>query len=212
MRRGLAIVIVAGLGMVGGGVTGSSVAPGAASRASAASVAGQHEKLAAAETRSGIHKIRHVVIIMQENRSFDTYFGTYPGADGIPPGTCVPDPAHGGCVAPFHDSADRNFGGPHAARNAVADRNGGLMDGFVAQAEGGGRCSSVSPDCSPCQQSRVGGHASRCVDVMGYHDAREIPNYWRYAHDFVLQDHMFESVASWSLPEHLFNVSEWSGL
>ena len=34
---------------------------------------------------SGIHKIRHVVIIMQENRSFDEYFGTYPGADGIPP-------------------------------------------------------------------------------------------------------------------------------
>ena len=32
----------------------------------------------------GIHKIRHVVIIMQENRSFDSYFGTYPGADGIP--------------------------------------------------------------------------------------------------------------------------------
>ncbi len=29
---------------------------------------------------SGIHKIRHVIIIMQENRSFDSYFGTYPGA------------------------------------------------------------------------------------------------------------------------------------
>src|SRR5579859_2157990 len=29
----------------------------------------------------GIHKIRHVVVIMQENRSFDSYFGTYPGAD-----------------------------------------------------------------------------------------------------------------------------------
>ena len=31
-----------------------------------------------------IHKIKHIVVIMQENRSFDTYFGTYPGADGIP--------------------------------------------------------------------------------------------------------------------------------
>src|SRR5437588_3822308 len=44
----------------------------------------------------GIHKIRHVVIIMQENRSFDTYFGTYPGADGLPmrhgsPTACLPD-------------------------------------------------------------------------------------------------------------------------
>ena len=41
---------------------------------------------AASEARAvgGIHKIRHVVIIMQENRSFDNYFGTFPGADGIP--------------------------------------------------------------------------------------------------------------------------------
>src|SRR4029077_11794687 len=47
-------------------------------------------------------------------------------------------------------------------------------------------------------------------DVLGYHDAREIPNYWVYAHDFVLSDHMFEPVASWSLPSHLYTVSEWS--
>jgi phospholipase C len=45
---------------------------------------------------------------------------------------------------------------------------------------------------------------------MGYHDAREIPNYWTYAQNFVLQDHMFEPNASWSLPQHLFMVSEWS--
>ena len=45
----------------------------------------------------GIHKIKHVIIVMQENRSFDSYFGTFPGADGIPmqngvPTVCVPDP------------------------------------------------------------------------------------------------------------------------
>jgi phospholipase C len=45
---------------------------------------------------------------------------------------------------------------------------------------------------------------------MGYHDAREIPNYWAWAHDFVLADHMFEPNASWSLPSHLYTVSEWS--
>jgi phospholipase C len=42
-------------------------------------------------------RIKHVVVVMQENRSFDSYFGTYPGADGIPmrdgrPTVCVPDP------------------------------------------------------------------------------------------------------------------------
>src|SRR5258706_849634 len=48
------------------------------------------------------------------------------------------------------------------------------------------------------------------VDVMGWHDAGEIPNYWAYAQLFVLQDHMFQPNASWSLPQHLFMVSEWS--
>src|SRR4051794_929442 len=56
-----------------------------------------------------IHKIQHVIVIMQENRSFDSYFGTYPGADGIPmdssgvPTVCVPNPAKGRCDRPFHD-------------------------------------------------------------------------------------------------------------
>ena len=155
---------------------------------------------------NGIFKIRHVVIIMQENRSFDQYFGTYPGVDGIPPGVCVPDPKNGGCIKPFHDPNDLNYGGPHGAANAAADINGGAMDGFVGQAERGQGCSSANPNCSPCTQNQTG----RCVDVMGYHDAREIPNYWTYARNFVLQDHMFEPNSSWSLPQHLFQVSEWS--
>jgi phospholipase C len=45
---------------------------------------------------------------------------------------------------------------------------------------------------------------------MGYHDSREILNYWAYARKFVLQDRMFEPILSWSLPAHLFTVSEWS--
>jgi phospholipase C len=160
---------------------------------------------------TGIHKIRHVVVIMQENRSFDSYFGTYPGADGIPPGVCVPDPANGGCVPPFHDSADLNFGGPHGMGNSLADIDSGRMDGFVAQAEQGSGCTSGDPNCSPCTET-AGAQAQdqRCIDVMGYHDAREIPNYWAYAQNYVLQDHMFEPNASWSLPQHLFMVSEWS--
>jgi phospholipase C len=45
---------------------------------------------------------------------------------------------------------------------------------------------------------------------MGYHVESDIPNYWTYAKDFVLQDKMFQPNASWSLPSHLFLVSEWS--
>jgi phospholipase C len=39
---------------------------------------------------AGSHKIRHVIVVMQENRSFDSYFGTFPGADGIPMSHGVP--------------------------------------------------------------------------------------------------------------------------
>ena len=150
-------------------------------------------------------KIKHIVIIMQENRSFDSYFGTYPGADGIPASNgkftvCVNDPATGNCVYPFHDPADKNQGGPHGAAFAAADIDGGKMDGFIAQAETGKANCAVThaPDCG-------GG-----INVMGYHDARELPNYWALAKYFVLQDHLFEPNASWSLPQHLFMVSEWS--
>jgi phospholipase C len=159
----------------------------------------------------GIHKIKHVIVIMQENRSFDHYFGTYPGADGLPRdasgnfSVCVPNPATGGCEKPFHDKRDLNAGGPHGQTNATADVDGGRMDGFVAQAEHAkGKGCKKNPNNPICSQR------STNPDVMGYHDASDIPNYWAYAHNFVLQDHMYEPNASWSLPAHLFMVSEWS--
>ncbi len=70
----------------------------------------------------GIHKIRHVIIIMQENRSFDSYFGTFPGADGIPRkegafAVYNPDPATGQCTSPYHHTSDANGGG-HASYSA----------------------------------------------------------------------------------------------
>ncbi len=173
---------------------------------------------------SEIHTIKHVVVIMQENRSFDQYFGTFPGAEGIPgvagnPGKmpCMPDPLGTHCSKPFHDRNDKNFGGPHGQSNAAADmdctnlatRSGCRMDGFVAQAEKGKSCATLAPNCSPCKGSS---NKQGCLDVMGYHDSADIPNYWTYAHDFVLQDHMYEPNASWSLPQHLFLVSEWAAV
>jgi phospholipase C len=156
---------------------------------------------------SDIHKIKHIVIIMQENRSFDSYFGTYPGADGIPskngvPTVCIPNPQTGQCVKPYHDPNDVNGGGPHTADDAIADIDGGKMDGFIARAiTGKGKCFSINdPICT----------STTSLDAVGYHDAREIPNYWAYARNFVLQDHLFEPNASWSLPAHLFTVSAWS--
>ncbi len=142
---------------------------------------------------AGIHKIRHIIVIMQENRSFDSYFGTYPGADGIPKGVCLPDPRRGRCARPWADHHDSDPDAPHDANAFRRDVNGGKMIGFVAVAAA--RC---KPD-SPCRPG-----------VMGYHTGSDIPNYWAYARNYVLDDHMFQSDRSWSLPSHLYEVSAWS--
>ncbi len=152
-------------------------------------------------------KIKHIIVIMQENRSFDEYFGTYPGADGIPmqngvPTVCVPDPKTNVCVKPYHNPNDINAGGPHASASAATDIANGKMDGFIAAFRDGAKACK-NPDTPGCSQGAT-------PDVMGWHDAREIPNYWAYAQNFVLQDHMFEPNSSWSLPSHLFMVSAWS--
>jgi phospholipase C len=160
--------------------------------------------------------IKHVIIIMQENRSFDHYFGTYPGANGFPRKTCEPiDPTDTsqGCVVPFHDQNDINAGGPHNQNDAQLDLDDGItvakLDGFIAQQIGG-----AARSCPPgihrpgtCSDTKAG---VAIYDVMGYHTADEIPNYWAYAQHFVLQDNMFEGVRSFSMPAHLDLTSEWS--
>ena len=64
--------------------------------------------------------------------------------------------------------------------------------------------------CCPSIRDPACYQFGQAPDVMGYHTAGEIPNYWTYAKDFVLDDHMFEPVKSWSLPDHLYLVSGWS--
>lgn len=158
---------------------------------------------------SGIHLIRHVVIIMQENRSFDSYFGTYPGADGLPRDAhgnftvCVPDPRAGSCRRPYHDESNDNAGGQHLAQQSTEGVDGGKMDGFIRAAEASERGCMWYYNDPKCAKSAA-------PDVMGYHDGGDIPNYWAYARNFVLQDHMFEPVRSWSLPAHYYEVSAWS--
>lgn len=162
----------------------------------------------------GIHKIKHVVIILQENRSFDSYFGTFPGADGIPmrngiPTVAVPDPETGKMVRPYHDTSDMNYGGPHNNANQIADIDGGKMDGFIKEALGKPRRGMLRRKKWKFYDPNL---TYGYIDVMGYHDQREIANYWTYANDFVLQDHMFEPIESWSYPSHLFAMSAWSAV
>ena len=190
------------------GIAGAVGLEGGAGRAIARSPVTTHTKHAPQPAPKGIHKIQHVVIIMQENRSFDSYFGTYPGADGLPRNkagqftTCMPDPQHHDCVRPYHDPRLVNIGGPHEQGAFLQDLNGGQMNGFIKSRE-----TCRNPD-GPDLVSAIGAG----FDVMGYHTAHELPNYWKYAKNYVLQDHMFEPVDSWSLPAHLYMVSEWSAV
>ena len=106
---------------------GGSTAPdaaddGASDDGSTGSASGCTAAVIAANLAAARSAIKHVVIINQENRSFDTYFGTFPGADGIPMDGGVPplrdDPKTGLCVKPYHDTLDENNGGPHSAASS----------------------------------------------------------------------------------------------
>lgn len=163
------------------------------------------------DPEAGIANLDHLIFIVQENRSFDHYFGTFPGADGIPvrpdgqPKACVPDPQLGGCVRPYHSRSQVDLGGPHDHRASEISVNGGKMDGFI-RALLDRRCKR-GQHLPVCMRPRGPGGVP---DLMSYHDRREIPNYWRYASEFVLQDRMFAPTDSWTLPAHLYLVSGWS--
>jgi phospholipase C len=157
--------------------------------------------------------IQHVIVIIQENRSFDHYFGTYPGANGIPvdasgnPTTCYPQ-VPGECLYPFHDRHNQNGASNHAAPDSITDigtTQAGTwpMKGFLIDQQH--TCANLcqaypAPWCAAAKRN----------DAIGYHDRSELFNYWAYADHFMLQDAMFAPAASWSGPAHLYDVSAWS--
>jgi phospholipase C len=158
--------------------------------------------------------IQHVIIIMQENRSFDNYFGTFPGANGVNPSVCLPislSEPNQGCVQPYHDVHDYSLGANHSADGAQHDLDDGIttakMDGFVESQilSGLHTCNgnTTKPNCDGS------GNSWTRHDTMGYHTADELPNYWAYAQKFVLMDNLFSSVRSWSYPSHVYLSSEW---
>jgi phospholipase C len=138
--------------------------------------------------------IDHFIVVMQENHSFDNYFGTYPGGRGIPRGTCmpvVPGRPRAGCVRPFHLGSRA---APELSDTVVAQRSeyaGGRMEGFVRAASAG-------------RQGTQSG-------VMGYYDDRDLPFYWNLSREYVLFDHFFASAPGGSLPNRMFWVAGAAG-
>jgi phospholipase C len=169
------------------------------------------------DPEQGIFNLDHFVFIVLENRSFDHYFGTFPGADGLPRDadgrftTCQPDPATPGvCHRPYHDTNFFDQAGPHGEVGSHISIDAGRMDGFIrALREVGNGCMRPQNRAyPPCIQATPGPAGQ--PDVMGYHTAKEIPIYWKYAKTFTLHDRMFAPTDSWTLPAHLFLVSGWS--
>ena len=170
-------------------------------------------------------KLQHVIFIIQENHSFDNYFGAFPGVNGLgnapvccswnindrfskivqpfhlnvtqpvyivgdelPPGVSDPDDfdlPQSNSTTPFHLPSESVQDLSHAWRIAHLAYNDGRMDGFVT-AEG----SSVT---------------------MGYYDATDIPYYYDYASNYVIDDNFFSSEMGPSLPNHLYIVSGANG-
>ncbi|MGH2636883.1 MAG: alkaline phosphatase family protein [Actinomycetota bacterium] len=218
MRRGLtalAALLLVGAACSGeedGGrsspASGSSLAP----ESTATDAPSPAQSVAPTHLEQAQEHLEHLIFIVQENRSFDHYFGTFPGAEGFPRqggriDVCIPDPVLGRCVRPYHTSNQLQLGGPHAQRHSRSDVNGGTMNGFVQTVvESPIECAAdrSPPSCDPY----LGPQGQ--PDVMSYLTKREIPNYWTYAREFVLQDHMFAPADSWTLPAHLFLVSAWA--
>jgi phospholipase C len=139
--------------------------------------------------------IRHFVVLMQENHTFDNYFGTYPGVDGVPKGTCIPvHPADDRlpCVRPFHlgsngvQPADLD----HSEKTYRLQYNGGRMNGFIR--------ALVARN----QDGRL---------AMAYYDDRDLPYYWNLADRFAIFDHLFSSAAAGSSINHMFWVAGRAG-
>jgi phospholipase C len=153
-------------------------------------------------TPFNLSQVKHVVFLMQENRSFDHYFGTYPGVRGFSDPTAIrlangnsvfqqPDPANlDGYVEPFHISTVTSGAAAvpslsHDWRDQHASWNLGAMDGFV-------RTHTASDGVA---------HGTY---TMGYYTQEDIPFHWALAQNFMLLDNYHCSTMSMTYPNRLY--------
>jgi phospholipase C len=126
--------------------------------------------------------IKHVVFIVKENRSFDSLFGRFPGADGTTVGRM------NGQTVPLKRGNDQAMPHdlPHSRIAALQEWNHGKMDGF-------------------------GFNSTARTYAYHQFTSNQLPNYWHWAKQFVLGDHFFASVNGPSFPNHLFTIAAQSG-
>jgi phospholipase C len=127
----------------------------------------------------------HIVVLMQENRSYDHYFGKLRKKSGPPRGTSNPDPLGGDPIKPFHQTRycetadlDHSWNGTHR------EFNGGAMNGFTTE--------NVDPSDPSGRRA------------MGYYRRKDIPFYYKLYKKFASGDRFFCSVLSQTFPNRYY--------
>jgi phospholipase C len=133
---------------------------------------------------TGIDVIQHVVFIIKENRSFDNYFGTFPGANGATSG-----PISTGSTIPLGHTPDRVRDMGHSWNDALTAINSGSMNQFDLVQFG-----NIDGDYMSMSQMYQ----------------TDIPNYWSYAQTYTLSDATFSSLHGGSFPNHLYTIAATS--
>jgi phospholipase C len=173
--------------------------------------------------RGSDSKIQHLIFIVQENHSFDNYFGTYPGANGLPLDTAIPtDPNQTslGYVRPFHlNVAQPIMIWGDELPPGVADPDDLQIDSSTAPFHLDNE--SIGRDLSHAwtvahiayDNGKMDGFvaAEGSTLTMGYYDRSDIPYYWDYADHYVLDDNFFSSLMGPSFPNHLYIASGTDG-
>ncbi|MGA8840275.1 MAG: alkaline phosphatase family protein [Candidatus Aquilonibacter sp.] len=152
-------------------------------------------------------KIKHVFVIYQENRSFDSYFGSFPGADNLATtfaqtqGFRQYDPLGNQWVTPFRITTPDTADADHSRPALITKSDGGRMDLFVSTEEFGLLAKGYSRE----DAQRVG------LLTMAFEDCDTIPYLWMYARNFILFDHFFQAMYGPSTPGNIDLIAAQTG-
>ncbi|MBV8600566.1 MAG: hypothetical protein JO359_03265 [Candidatus Eremiobacteraeota bacterium] len=131
-------------------------------------------------------KIQHLIVVVQENRSFNNFFATFPGATGRTTGA-----SHNGTVKLKEVSlVAQHLDLMHRHSDWLIEYDGGKMDGF------GSICLGVGGPCQPANQY-----------PYQYVDPKDIAPYWTMAKQYVLGDRMFQTQGSSSFTAHQYLIA-----
>ena len=171
VRKSTPTILVATLALTGcsGNGAGGQMAPGLEKPTTS---------MSAAVSQKNLSKITHVVLVIQENRSFDNLFATFPGADGTTTGK-----RHNGKVIPLQEHSLASLDISHDSKSYVTDYDAGAMDGF---------------DLSTFI------HSTKKAGTYPYQYVKptQIQPYWTMAAQYALADQMFQTQGSGSFTAH----------